>query len=781
MMKRFLVPLCLLLCLLLSAAAGEETVSLQAAYSMAGLGFQFDLADTMLIPEDYTGYVLQLSDTLTDSLALPAESITVGEDGLCTVSLSEDNARALLDNAELLSLGPDGAVLWVAEIDPARLPWQSEGSDSPLTWQRLMFVQRGKTLTPLLQAVSRGVPDKYGSLKDTLEYKLNVSPYVIYNYALWSPDGRYVFQNEWDRWFTRGDFDDPYLADTVTGEIFLLDATVRKRLTDDSYDGPRHLVLCGCFSDESFYYVCLSNESEETKSFLIRYDLQSGETETCYETTGMVYSIFGMGENRWVMLNKASNGWLNLIFLSLTDQGYTADREQLPESVSSSTLYPASDDMCILCVDTPTRAVASFLLPVRWNQLGPWMKIWNASAEGLCSITADERLADLETFRKKLMNEEIMVVTGSFPDIGHVISISSVNGTPLALIQADISTSVSANWPGRQECLRAIWLLDTETMEARVVYRYPRSLSTYTAGFEPFIYGDIILYGGYPVMLQPTEASEEKSGYWVTSDGEYMVQQIEDLLQVRPVLQGSAFCSLEYTDLSTTVTPSGNGWQIRSVFTRYPEPELVTYMVPEALTEKRYEEIKSRLSSKDKKKLTSYVLISLNSISNQEEADNLLFCYPGLASENLYLLKTNITRSALESLEQLFAKAGYTEEDYRIDMENVAVSRGTASVQIQDRDAPRAHETIYVNFPGGALDDSLSRSRMLQLCNLCDRFNSAVYLRHLRPSGESEQVSGLIPETCDVDDTVWHITLDSVEESDNELILTLTVVPQDLR
>ena len=141
--------------LLFSAAAGEEGLSFEEAYERTGQGVKLEPAEISLLPEDYSGFTVQADSdfcyVLTDMTGM---IMGFKEDGSCSCTLPEDSARALLENAKLLSRGPDGAMLYFVSLNGGGV----------------LFIRRDRTLTPLMQAISRGAEDEYGRLMGDSHY-----------------------------------------------------------------------------------------------------------------------------------------------------------------------------------------------------------------------------------------------------------------------------------------------------------------------------------------------------------------------------------------------------------------------------------------------------------------------------------------------------------------------------------------------------------------------------------------------------------------------------------
>ena len=98
-----------------------------------------------------------------------------------------------------------------------------------------------------------------------------------------------------------------------------------------------------------------------------------------------------------------------------------------------------------------------------------------------------------------------------------------------------------------------------------------------------------------------------------------------------------------------------------------------TYYIPYAITVDRYKEFTGEMKSGDKKKVSSfYSLYDEKQLAKATNLDELKEMYPSIEEGNLYILKSNTDSSNKEKIEGYFSKAGYDQEQYEIDMQNVA-------------------------------------------------------------------------------------------------------------
>ena len=100
------------------------------------------------------------------------------------------------------------------------------------------------------------------------------------------------------------------------------------------------------------------------------------------------------------------------------------------------------------------------------------------------------------------------------------------------------------------------------------------------------------------------------------------------------------------------------------------------YIIPIAITEERYKQFTGAMSSKGKKQTGSlYTLVQPEKLDKNKNKEELLTLYPSVAEQALYILKSDTKSSNKEKIEGFFADAGYTREEYEIDMANVAQTK----------------------------------------------------------------------------------------------------------
>ena len=100
-----------------------------------------------------------------------------------------------------------------------------------------------------------------------------------------------------------------------------------------------------------------------------------------------------------------------------------------------------------------------------------------------------------------------------------------------------------------------------------------------------------------------------------------------------------------------------------------------TYTIPYAITVDRYKEFTSQMSGGDKKKVSSfYSLYDEKKLKKTDNLDELKESYPDIEKGDLYILKTGTDAKSKEKIEGYFSAVGYDQEQYEIDMQNVAAT-----------------------------------------------------------------------------------------------------------
>ena len=97
------------------------------------------------------------------------------------------------------------------------------------------------------------------------------------------------------------------------------------------------------------------------------------------------------------------------------------------------------------------------------------------------------------------------------------------------------------------------------------------------------------------------------------------------------------------------------------------------YIVPNAITKERYDAFLANLEKKQQKKLGNYYsLWEPKKLDKKSNKDEIIALYPSVTEQALYILKSDLDNTKMTDAESLLAAAGYTEEDYALDLELMA-------------------------------------------------------------------------------------------------------------
>lgn len=753
--RRILPALLCALCLLTVSCAGAVP-NIRGIRNVIGRIEQGSipmLGEILLIPQDCSGFELQYrADTAGEIIpGLPAPE-TDGESGMLRCPLDEETARMLFENAYAVSVAPDGSMLRVV-----RLPEQT-----------FMVVQREKTFVLLAQSGSRGAPDTDGTLKSALDYKLKISPDAADGEVRWSPDSRYLFFNDSERWRGAGIMlDDPYLADTQTGEIFLIENGGTPK---DPLQGTFRCVMNGRFSmdGKSFYWYCRSYAPDALSAhYLMRYDLADGTQETVCELNGAVKDFCEVTENRWFVLESADGG-TNLVRLTVSPDEADRTEELLPFTWDSRFL-PVVRGNVLLAAD-PLPSGGTYLLPLTWD--GPasassWRKIGNVRDDRLQEITPEEIDAEIAE-----ANSTKVLSGGANIGTAYVKHAAAVIGVTDLILTVFIREPVPDCWGGGFNDFSGQIILNTENLTL-----FPILAGGALDGLQDSLvdaacflmknYGWDAL-GLYSVDTFP-EVTFLTGETYTTPYGNFMCRSERNPLILTSVTLENRQCEAE-------ITAGEDRYSIRFRITDLPEPETVRqeFTVPEALTESRWEEIRSILSKKDQKKFVNlYTKISPDKLEERTDRDEILAAYPAAAAETLYILKDGIKAYTLESTETLLADAGYTAEDYAGDMALAASPRET-NVVVTKQGRNTSVPVRYVFLASGSLPLPES-SRILELAGLCDRIARTVLENRL--SADPLPPEDVIADKYDMISADFYVTVDDSKATGNTLEFSLTVTP----
>ena len=768
-LKKTRIALVMICTLCILASVGNADSKSQQAFRRNVLGriesggFPV-MGELPYIPDDCSGYELQYRADLPGldacaALIFSAADVQIPEseiiDGVVRIPMDEITARTILENADLASMGPDETILSVLRAE-----------------QPILFVWRGKTLILLGQSLSRGAPDTYGSLKNTLHDMLNTSPSSLDNEVRWSPDGRYLFFNDSDRWLgARMAMDDPFLVDTQSGEIFLLEnGGYPKTIAKDTF----RCILNGRFSmdGKSFFWYCRSYVPGEAAAHsLMRYDLESGTQETICELGGVLLDFIEVEKNSWLLLESGTGG-VTLVRMIVSVDGI--ERNPDPQSIpwSSCHFLPVVDGSVILAANPLPDFGGTYLMPLTWNtpvSSSAWYRITSIYDRHLQKTTADEIVTETEKADK---NRRSGLYDERYTGTALVDQASVFAGTQYLLMTVNLREASRYGWADRYNRFTGYVLLNTEDMRI-----FPLLFTSVSEGegLENQIVcnTNCFLVQGTPAGLFSAETIPlvpfGQGETYPTQFGIYRCKSDADPLTFTSV-------TLSDREYSAKVVPGENGYNVLLRFTDYPEPEITrrVYIVPEVLTEARWQEIKAVLSKKDQQKLSSLYMKSVpEKLNQQENRDMLLAAYPSAASEILYILRSDPKTSRLESAEALLAAAGYTSEDYERDMETAAVPRETNVITRTDGNSTSYPVTF--RFPVGEGIPLPDNYRILQLTGLCDVI--ICDMMNNRMSETPLPAEEVIQSEYNMGGKVFRVSLESAEQNGDTLELALTVIP----
>ena len=102
------------------------------------------------------------------------------------------------------------------------------------------------------------------------------------------------------------------------------------------------------------------------------------------------------------------------------------------------------------------------------------------------------------------------------------------------------------------------------------------------------------------------------------------------------------------------------------------------YTIPLAITKERFAAFTDAMSKKSKKQTTSnYSLYEPDKLDKKDNKDEVIAMYPSVTEQPLYILKSGVSAGNKQKLEEYFAEAGYTQEDFENDQQLVAGSSTT--------------------------------------------------------------------------------------------------------
>lgn len=97
------------------------------------------------------------------------------------------------------------------------------------------------------------------------------------------------------------------------------------------------------------------------------------------------------------------------------------------------------------------------------------------------------------------------------------------------------------------------------------------------------------------------------------------------------------------------------------------------YLIPNAITKERYDNFVSQMKSSTQKKVKSnYTLYEPDKLDSKKNKDEIIAMYPSVVEQPLYILKSGTSENNKKKIQDYFAEANYSQEDYEIDQQLVA-------------------------------------------------------------------------------------------------------------
>jgi len=121
-----------------------------------------------------------------------------------------------------------------------------------------------------------------------------------------------------------------------------------------------------------------------------------------------------------------------------------------------------------------------------------------------------------------------------------------------------------------------------------------------------------------------------------------------------------------------------------------------SFLIPPAAPEQRMKIYLDQMELDDRRKVeASYRLYDINNLRSSDDKGKLLANYPDLSRTKMYVLRDNTQEYMKETMEELFAQAGYTYDDYSEDASLYSVPEGA--------DKPAFNITLRYTLDGKSL------------------------------------------------------------------------------
>lgn len=743
------------------------------------------LEETYFIPDDLTGFTIGLVPGEESQFGITGEPVRTDENGLNHYALTGELAQGIIQLHPVpQSIGPDGTVLWFID------------SRSGF---RGIFIQRDHEFLSVHVNENRGVTDK-----NEIEFMQKMSSAYCDTFE-WSPDGRYVFYNNWSRWrnYVYDRLMLPFLLDTRTGEVFLVyslpglnqiapAAYINRNARDNQLAEKiaETALSCGTWDghfsrDGRYLYLLMYGinlPGWESGKALMRYDLETGQTERCCWLSEDACSFREMEGGR-LLVCCADSDWQAV---TAGDSGFTVtalEGSAIPGTVYLRFYNGLNDSDAVL--DCGHSALA--VIRDRSESVDEWIVI-----------------TDPDQGARKCSTQELSgIYNRYFYDV-----VIPVRNTPYVILRISGFRTVAESWTSIIENERRLMLLNTDTMALKPLNAdYETLINTHnetTSG--ELLLGDTITYRLNPDKAVPVKEEEPEWTAYRLECWNTPVDQVRESTRIRDADYLYEYAGRKKTDPSALVFSNRSqsrmeGFQFDSDIQVLDGRCLLTvrlqlnllkekvpeYVIPPVLTEERYAEvigkngidvtteayvetgelIKGKIPKKEKVTVSMYEKITPEDLPEREDAEKLTEKYPSVAEQPLYILSSLVNDDDKKALREKL-EGIYTLDDYWQDFELTNGSRWT-----KVRTSPGY--TIHSDNP----DIRWTQGPALALCSLSDRLGSAVYYRYATADPKPESVESLgLDGRCEVIGIPWQVSLESVQEEGDELTVVFSVVPE---
>lgn len=101
-----------------------------------------------------------------------------------------------------------------------------------------------------------------------------------------------------------------------------------------------------------------------------------------------------------------------------------------------------------------------------------------------------------------------------------------------------------------------------------------------------------------------------------------------------------------------------------------------TYLIPTAITKDRFDAFCEQMKKSTQKKVKSnYTLYEPEKLDSKKNKDEIIAMYPSVTEQALYIIKSDTSENNKKKIQDYFAEANYTQEDFELDRQLVAGSK----------------------------------------------------------------------------------------------------------